>query len=107
MKSSNLIKTKKKLLARLEKLSKSMMIGSLYETTVNCKIESCAKCKGGQRGHKSYRLSYKVGDKKQKVAYVRKDEIGVIEKARVEFEEVKKIIAEIGEINFLLMKEKR
>jgi len=107
MTASNLIKKRTKLFTKIENLSKSMMIGSLYETTVNCKIESCKKCKGGKRGHSSYRLGYKVGEQKQKVVYVRKNEVNEIKKAREEFEYAKKIIIEIGEINFLLMKENR
>ena len=103
----NLLETKKNLCARLEKLTQSMMIGSLHEVTVNCKIQSCKKCVNGKRGHKSNRLGYYTSDKKHKVVYVRKGEVVKIKKAHEQYEEVKKLIVDIGEINFLIMKANR
>ncbi len=107
MTSKNLLKIKKKLLSKLEKRAEGMMIGSIYETMVNCKIKSCKKCEDGNRGHKSNRLGYYTSEKKHKVVYIRKEEVVKIKNAIKQFEEVKKIIIDIGEINFLIMKENR
>lgn len=107
MKSSNLLKTRKKLLVQFESLAHTMMIGSLHETTVNCKIESCKKCANGKRGHTSYRLGYKGSNEKRKVVYVRKNEFDKIKMAHKQLEEAKKIMMDIAEINFLIMKENR
>jgi len=107
MVSKNLLKTKNNLILKLEKLAQNIMIGSTYEATVNCKVKSCKKCENGKRGHKSNRLAYYTSDKKHKVVYIRKEEIAGVKKSIKKFEEVKKVIIDIGEINFLIMKENR
>ena len=107
MSEKKLLMAKKKLVSKLEENVQEMMIGSLYEAMINCKIESCKKCKDGKKGHKSNRLGYYTSTKKHKVAYIRKEEVVKVKKYLKKFEETKKIIIDIGEINFLIMKESR
>lgn len=104
MQEKQLITKKSKLIKKLNELAKTMIAGSLYEITVNCKIESCKLCQDGKRGHKSNRLGYYTSKKTKKIMYVSTKDASKVKKDVNCFKEAKKLLTEIGEINLLIMK---
>jgi hypothetical protein len=106
MQLKKLAKKKGQLIKNLNELVQTMIVGSLYEVTVNCKIASCKLCEGGKRGHKSNRLGYCDSKKKQKIIYISTKEVSKIKHEHKKFKEAKKLLTDLGEINLLIMKEK-
>ncbi len=107
MNKSVLNQKKKKLENELIKNVNRMIIGSLYQTKVNCGIDTCKKCKNNEKGHLAYHLGYTNSDGKHKTAYISKKILNQIRKGNQYYKETKKIIQDIAELNLLIMKSKK
>lgn len=101
-----LLKKKKELISKLNKVANEMIPGSLYETKVNCRIKSCKKCQDGKKGHIANHLGYHTPAGKHKTTYIAKSLVKDIKKEQNEYKKAKKLLADIAEMNLLILKVK-
>lgn len=102
-----MLNEKKKILVKeLTKNVNRMVIGSLYQTKVNCGISTCKKCQNNEKGHLAHHLGYTTSDGKHKTTYISKKLINQVKDGNKYYKETKKIIQNIAEVNLLIMKVK-
>jgi len=104
MKKKTLIKKKTQLEKKMNSLMNEIIIGSLYQTEVNCGIKTCKKCKDKIKGHIANHLGYQTSDGKHKTTYISKKISTKIKKGNQFYKNAKKLLMDIGEINLLILK---
>ncbi len=102
------LKEKKKVLVNelIEKADK-MVIGSLYQTKVNCGIATCKKCMNNKKGHEANHLGYNTSEGKHKTTYISKKIVDEVKTGNENYKYTKKLLQDIAEINLLIMKSKK
>lgn len=101
-----LIKMKNELTKELKVSVNKMIIGSLYQTKVNCGIKTCKKCKNNKKGHIANHLGYQTSGKKHKTTYISKELVNKVKEGNQYYKNAKKIVMDIGELNLLILKAK-
>ena len=100
------LQRKKELLKMLNKSADNMIIGSLYQTKVNCRIKTCKKCQNGEKGHLANHLGYQISKGNHKTTYISENIVSEVKKNQELYKSAKKLLMDIAEINLLIFKAK-
>ncbi len=95
---------KTKLVSDLNDIANKMIIGSLYQTKVNCGIKTCKKCMNNEKGHLATHLGYQTSGRKHRTTYISKDLVNKLKKGNQFYKQAKKLLMDIGELNLLIFK---
>ncbi len=107
MDKTELKEKKKQFVKELMKKANEIVIGSLYQTKVNCGIATCKKCTNNQKGHTAYHLGYNTSGGKHKTTYIPKQIVEKVKTGNENYKNIKKLMQDIAEINLLIMKFKK
>ncbi len=100
-KTRKLIEKRQRLLARLA-LLRLATHGSYLERFSTCARENCACHQGQKHGPRAYIVVYREG--RQHQVYVPNEQLGVIRKGLLQYEQALKLLREITDINLALMR---